>query len=76
VLNALVEAGSDIAAADRHGSTLLMWAAGYGRTEVVKRLLELGADRRALNDKGKTAADIARDGGHSAVEALLLSDAR
>jgi ankyrin repeat protein len=36
-----------------------MWAAGYGKTECVKVLLERHADPKLRDDRGKSAADIA-----------------
>jgi ankyrin repeat protein len=40
--------------------TALMWASRYGRTGVIKLLLDAGADRSLQDLKGRTAADIAR----------------
>jgi ankyrin repeat protein len=51
--------------------TALMWAAGYGRTATVKALLDAGADRTRRDNRGKTAADIAREQGFSETAALL-----
>jgi len=51
--------------------TALMWAAGYGHEEVVKVLLAGGARTDARDDRGKTAADIAREGGFAATVSLL-----
>ncbi len=48
-----------------------MWAAGYGRDEVVKVLLAAGARTEPRDDRGKTAADIAREGGFAATVSLL-----
>jgi len=54
-----------------HNLTALMWAAGYGQADCVRLLLERGADRALKDDRGKTAADIAREQGYSEVAALL-----
>ena len=51
--------------------TLLMWAAGYGHEAVVRFLLEQGADRSLKDDRGKTAAEMARDGNHLSLAKLL-----
>ena len=48
-----------------------MWAAGYGKTQTVKLLLDRGADRGLKDDRGKTAAEIARDAKYSEVAELL-----
>jgi uncharacterized protein len=52
--------------------TALMWAAGFGRTETVRALLAAGADPTRKDNRGKTAADIARDQNFSETVALLL----
>jgi ankyrin repeat protein len=51
-----------------------MWASGYGKTDVVRLLLERGADATLKDDRGKTAADIAGEQGHQIV-AQVLRDA-
>jgi ankyrin repeat protein len=50
-----------------------MWAAGYGRTDTVRALLAAGARADVADDRGKTAADIARDGGYSETVAALTA---
>ncbi len=44
----------------KSGFTPLMCATCYGRIEIVKYLLEKGADKNAIERKGLTAADFAR----------------
>ena len=66
----LLDRGLDVDARYKHDLTALMWAAGYGRC--VKLLLERGADPKLRDDRGKTAADIAREQGYQDVAALLL----
>ena len=51
--------------------TALMWAAGQGHAEAVKLLLERGAQADLRDDRGLTALDMARQGSHAAVVALL-----
>lgn len=48
-----------------------MWAAGYGHEPVVRFLLDQGADRTLKDDRGKTAAEMARDGNHLSLAKLL-----
>lgn len=51
--------------------TLLMWAAAYGHEASVNLLLAHGAERGLKDNRGKTAADMAREGHHLAVARLL-----
>jgi ankyrin repeat protein len=44
-----------------HELTALMWAAGGGHAETVRALLDAGANTGLKDDRGKTAADIARE---------------
>jgi hypothetical protein len=53
--------------------TALMWAAGQGQADVVKLLLERGARADLRDDRGFTAAQIARDAGHAQVVAMLAA---
>ena len=71
VVRALLAHGVDANAVYRNDLTALMWAAGYGRDEAVKALLEAGARRDARDNRGKTAADIAREAGFTATAGLL-----
>jgi CubicO group peptidase (beta-lactamase class C family) len=54
----LIEAGADIEIASSEGSTPLFVAAFFCRTEIVKVLLENGANKYARNADGATAFDI------------------
>ena len=71
IVRALVEAGGDVNAKQRHGWTPLHGAAFEGDAETVRFLLAHGADPKATNDPGKTAADVARERGHEEVARLL-----
>jgi ankyrin repeat protein len=59
---ALLDAGANPNAADPHGTTPLMLAAGYGQTDIVKLLLAHKADPRIAAADGITAIDLARSG--------------
>jgi ankyrin repeat protein len=52
-----------------------MWAAARGHVEVVKALLESGAELNARTRKGRTAIDIATQEGHNDITALLRETA-
>jgi phage/plasmid primase-like uncharacterized protein len=70
------------------GADVHMTAAGTGNTAlhqavvhrltapVVRMLIIAGADLRAVNNEGKTAADLAFDNGYSSVESLMLRAAQ
>jgi ankyrin repeat protein len=42
-----------------------MWAAGQGQADAVRLLLERGAERDLRDDRGLTAAEIARQTNHN-----------
>ena len=57
----------------RYGDTALMWAAVAGHVDVVRLLIEAGADVRAVDDEGVTALHLARANGHTEVAVALLA---
>jgi ankyrin repeat protein len=57
----------------RYGDTALMWAAVAGHVDVVRLLIEAGADVRMVDDEGVTALHLARANGHTEVAAALLA---
>jgi ankyrin repeat protein len=63
-VDALLGAGIDVNAAYEHRLTALMWAAGQGQVDAVRLLLERGAQRDLRDDRGLTAAEIARQTNH------------
>ena len=74
----LIDAGVDVNRRYGHGLTALMWAAvpdaSAGSEDVnatLKTLIDHGAALDLKDDRGKTAADIARGLGHEAAAALL-----
>lgn len=70
---ALLGRGADAnARRDDSRQTPLMEAAEAGHEEVVRRLLEHGAQINAANEYGETALTLAADGGHTAVVSALL----
>jgi ankyrin repeat protein len=78
VVALLLQAGVDANRRYAHGLTALMWAAGYDASagvddvdSTIKTLIEHGAAQDLKDDRGKIAADIARELGHErAVKAL------
>ena len=61
VVKHFLEVGADIDAQDRVKRTPLHWASYYGHTNMVRFLLEAGANQKIKNLQGKTAMDLARD---------------
>ena len=57
---------------DEDNDTALMKAAGQGHIEVVRFLVEQGADPNILNTQGQNALMFAAAGGHFAVVIFLL----
>jgi hypothetical protein len=64
--------GDDIDATEDH-ETALTWAAYYGHTEVVRCLIDNGANLAAMDAQGRNSRQLAKYGGHPDTEALLAS---
>ncbi len=78
VVELLIAAGVDVNRRYAHGLTALMWAAGHDASAGVddveatmKALIDHGAALDLKDDRGKTAADIARELGHERAAKLL-----
>jgi ankyrin repeat protein len=71
VVEALLAARADVESRQERGFTPLMGAAAGGEETIVRRLLDLGADRCATNDEGRTAMDLAREHHHEHLATLL-----
>jgi uncharacterized protein len=78
VVALLLQAGVDVNHRYAHGLTALMWAAGYDASAgvddvdaTITTLIEHGAALDLKDDRGKTAADIARDLGRERAAKLL-----
>lgn len=55
IIDLLVNQGADVNAVDERGTTPLMFAAAHRETELVRRMIQHGADTRAKNANGVTA---------------------
>jgi hypothetical protein len=60
-VQALIRAGSDARVANKSGRTALMEAAERDDLDIVKLLVEVGADVNAKDDEGETAYDMTGD---------------
>ena len=66
-----VEAGASIDKARDDGCTALLMASQKGHKEVVKALLDLGADATLATPTGATPLQIAKRNNHVVIAALL-----
>ncbi len=71
IAKALIQHGAVLNAKQPGGFTPLHEAAQNGDSEVVRLLLEKGADSEAVTDEGKTALIFATEGRHSEAIAIL-----
>jgi ankyrin repeat protein len=62
LLAMLLDRGADINALAPNRNTPLMMAARYGSEDNVKLLLQRGADKKPINDRNLSAADMAKAG--------------
>lgn len=68
----LIDAGAEVNVEQHGGWTPLHEAAAHGNDDLVRLLLEKGADKNAQSSNGKTAADLAMDGNYVETAALLI----
>lgn len=68
----LIRAGADLAIPDKEGRTALSLAAECGKTGIVTRLLDAGADSRYKDRKGMYAFSWAVCGGHADTLAVFM----
>jgi ankyrin repeat protein len=72
-VRALLDAGAEIDALDKHGQTALMNAAHRGETELVRALVQLGADLNHTAKYRVTALMLAVISDHADVVRLLVA---
>lgn len=75
VLRELVRHGASLASTGRQGYTALHMAASEGNGDVVKALIELGADTQARDEKMNTPADIAQEEKHFGIANYIRQQA-
>ena len=76
IVDLLLKAGADAAAANRYGAKPLVLASTNGNAAIVSRLLEAGADANTVAAGGETALMIAaRTGDAGTIRALLAAGA-
>ena len=69
----LKDHGADVDAADKSGNTILMLEVKYAaRAEIIKWLIENGADASRRNDEGLSALDFATERNDFSITKLLL----
>ena len=59
IAHAFLAKGANVGARDSHGGPSLHWAVGGGRAEIVKRLLDHGADPRIQDAEARGRDEIA-----------------
>ena len=72
----LVKHGADVNSRDAEGFTPLHVAAIHGKIQIVKKLLDLGADDNLTTLDGKDAADLAELNEETEIEEYLKANDR
>jgi len=75
VVRVLLDGGADVNATQHGGYTPLLQAAAAGKKDLVLLLLENGARPDCVCDRGKSAADYARERGHKELAEILEAHA-
>jgi hypothetical protein len=68
----LIDKGADVNCVAIDASTPLMWAAKFGKKDMVKLLLANGADSSMRNSVGKSALDLATAQNHTEISNILM----
>lgn len=63
--------GVDVNSVNSWGQTALHLAAKVGQHDAIRLLISLGAKCSAMDNKGRTARDLAKDGGYHSCCSLL-----
>ncbi|MNL44691.1 Ankyrin repeats (3 copies) [compost metagenome] len=71
VASLLIRHGANLNSQHGNGGTALMFATMFGRNELVKLLLESGADAGVLDVRGQSAFDLAMQQGNQEAITLL-----
>jgi ankyrin repeat protein len=72
ILDSLLNFRANVSEPGEEGETAVMWAAGAGQLDAVKRLIDAGANIHQTDRGGEDALDYALNGRHAATIAYLL----
>lgn len=71
-MNLVKDAGIDVNQVSSDGNTALIFAARYNKLDLVKELIEHGANATIKNKAGQTAVSIAKDYGFNQIYDYLI----
>uniref|UniRef100_A0A2L2YFP9 Ankyrin repeat family A protein 2 n=1 Tax=Parasteatoda tepidariorum TaxID=114398 RepID=A0A2L2YFP9_PARTP len=63
----------DVDQADQNGFTPLMWAAGYGQLDTVRKLIAMGASILSVGSHGENSLILASSSGHALIVKELIN---